>query len=60
MFFFLKEDIYEKVLMMRGKITKIFTEKVTHLITTEVGSAKYHVTINTFCDDLISIFLSKF
>ena len=29
--------------MMRGKVTKIFTEKVTHLITTEVGSAKYHV-----------------
>ena len=40
-----KEEIYEKVLMMRGKTTKIFTEKVTHLITTEVGSAKYHVIL---------------
>ncbi len=27
---------------MRGKTSKIFTESVTHLITTEVGSAKYH------------------
>ena len=29
--------------MMRAKTTKIFHENVTHLITTEVGSAKYHV-----------------
>ena len=39
-----KEEIYDKVEMMRGKISKIFTEQVTHLITTEVGSAKYHVS----------------
>ena len=32
--------------MMRGKTSKIFTESVTHLVTTEVGSAKYHVNIN--------------
>jgi hypothetical protein len=29
--------------MMKGKTSKIFTECVTHLVTTEVGSAKYHV-----------------
>jgi hypothetical protein len=40
----LREEIYDKVEMMRGKISKIFTEQVTHLITTEVGSAKYHVS----------------
>ena len=28
--------------MMQGKTCRIFTETVTHLITTEVGSAKYH------------------
>jgi hypothetical protein len=38
----LRADIYKKVEMMQGKITKIFTESVTHLITTEVGSLKYH------------------
>ncbi|RNA05040.1 DNA topoisomerase 2-binding 1 [Brachionus plicatilis] len=38
----LREEIYSKVEMMRGKISKIFTENVTHLVTTEVGSAKYH------------------
>ncbi|CAF0961216.1 unnamed protein product [Brachionus calyciflorus] len=38
----LREEIYVKVEMMRGKISKIFTENVTHLVTTEVGSAKYH------------------
>lgn len=31
------------VLMMRGKVCKIFTENVTHLVTNEVGSPKYHV-----------------
>ncbi len=31
--------------MMRGKSARIFTESVTHLITTEVGSAKYHVRL---------------
>ena len=41
-----KEDIYRKVEMMRGKTTGIFTEQVTHLVTTEVGSAKYHVCEN--------------
>jgi len=38
------EEIYDKVEMMRGKISKNFTEQVTHLITNEVGSAKYHVS----------------
>ena len=38
-----REEIYDKVEMMRGKVSKIFTEQVTHLVTTEVGSAKYHV-----------------
>jgi hypothetical protein len=41
--------------MMRGKITKIFTEKVTHLITTEVGSAKYHVIIIIFFTMMIFV-----
>jgi hypothetical protein len=30
--------------MMRGKVSKIFTENVTHLVTNEVGSQKYHVS----------------
>jgi len=46
MFQFLKEEIYDKVEMMRGKTSKIFTEKVTHLVTTEVGSAKYHASFS--------------
>ena len=45
-----KEEIYSRVEMMRGKVSKIFTEKVTHLITTEVGSAKYHVYLFKFKD----------
>ena len=28
--------------MMQGNVSKILAETVTHLITTEVGSAKYH------------------
>ena len=28
---------------MQGKHSGIFTETITHLVTTEVGSAKYHV-----------------
>ena len=39
----IQEEIYTKVAMMNGKTSKIFTESVTHLVTTEVGSAKYHV-----------------
>jgi len=31
--------------MMMGKTSRIFTESITHLITTEVGSAKYYVSI---------------
>lgn len=38
-----RENIYNMVALMRGKTSKIFTESVTHLVTTEVGSAKYHV-----------------
>lgn len=34
--------------MMRGKVSKIFTENVTHLVTTEVGSQKYHVSVFVF------------
>ena len=37
-----QEEIYTKVNLMQGKTNKIFTESITHLITTEVGSAKYH------------------
>lgn len=37
----LRQEIYDKVEMMRGKTSKIFTDSVTHLVTTEVGSAKY-------------------
>ena len=39
----IKVEIYDKVEMMMGKTSRIFTESITHLITTEVGSAKYHV-----------------
>lgn len=30
--------------MMNGKTSRVFTQDVTHLITSEVGSAKYHVS----------------
>ena len=31
--------------MMNGRTSGVFTNEVTHLITTEVGSAKYHVNL---------------
>ena len=41
-----KQEIYDKVEMMNGKTSRTFTEHVTRLITTEVGSAKYNVSKN--------------
>jgi hypothetical protein len=40
--------------MMNGKTTGVFTNEVTHLITTEVGSAKYHVCLVNSNEFLIS------
>jgi hypothetical protein len=40
----LSEKIYEKVEMMKGKVSEFFTDQVTHLVTNKVGSAEYHVS----------------
>ena len=45
--------------MMQGKTCRIFTESVTHLVTTEVGSAKYHVIKKQLIFKLINSNLKK-
>ena len=38
-----KLEIYDKIRMMQGKISQVFTANVTHLVTNKVGSEKYYV-----------------
>jgi hypothetical protein len=38
-----KLEMYDKIRMMQGKISQVFTANVTHLITNKVGSEKYYV-----------------
>ena len=44
--------------MMNGKITGVFTNEVTHLITTEVGSDKYHVCLTIIAHFKVTYFNS--
>ncbi len=39
----IKQEIYDKIVMMKGKISKNLNSNVTYLITNKVGSEKYHV-----------------